>query len=122
MSMCCKDSVFITKFQAYQGMKSQNSKVFKRVYHKIPSFFWSGITKFRIMNRRAIESTVFKITLGKHIVGKGFKFLERHVFHGTFYLSYQFVTFVVVVVIETMGECCHDLMSIVYNIMLYLFI
>lgn len=50
MSMCCKDSVFITKFQAYQGMKSQkskvfkwvyhkNSKVFKRVYHKIPSFF-----------------------------------------------------------------------------------
>ena len=61
------------------------------------------------MNRRAIESTVFKITLGKHIVGKGFKFLERHVFHGTFYLSYQFVTLVVVVVIETMGECCHDL-------------
>ena len=64
MSMCCKDSVFITKFQAYQGMKSQNSKVFKWVYHKIPRFlsefitkfqvFWSGITKFRIMNRRAI--------------------------------------------------------------------
>lgn len=39
MSMCCKDSVFITKFQAYQGMKSQNSKVFKWVYHKIPRFF-----------------------------------------------------------------------------------
>lgn len=37
--MCCKDSVFITKFQAYQGMKSQNSKVFKRIYHKIPRFF-----------------------------------------------------------------------------------
>ena len=74
------------------------------------------------MNRRAIESTVFKITLGKHIVGKGFKLLERHVLHGTFYLSYQFVTLVVVVVIETMGECCHDLMRIVYNIMLYLFI
>lgn len=36
MSMCCKDSAFITKFQAYQGMKSQNSKVFKWVYHKIP--------------------------------------------------------------------------------------
>lgn len=39
MSMCCKDSAFITKFQAYQGMKSQNSKVFKWVYHKIPRFF-----------------------------------------------------------------------------------
>lgn len=51
MSMCCKDSVFITKFQAYQGMKSQNSKVFKLVYHKIPRFLWSGITKFRIISQ-----------------------------------------------------------------------
>ena len=50
MSMCCKDSIFITKFQAYQGMKSQNSKVFERVYHKIPRFLWSGITKFRIIS------------------------------------------------------------------------
>lgn len=71
MSMCCKDSVFITKFQAYQGMKSQNSKVFKRIYHKNPRFssefitkfqgfqaglsqnskvLWSGITKFRIIS------------------------------------------------------------------------
>ena len=47
MSMCCKDSVFITKFQAYQGMKSQNSKVFKRVYHKIPRFLSWFITKFQ---------------------------------------------------------------------------
>ena len=48
--MCCKDSVFITKFQAYQGMKSQNSKVFKRIYHKIPRFSSGFITKFRIIS------------------------------------------------------------------------
>lgn len=47
MSMCCKDSVFITKFQAYQGVKSQNSKVFKWVYHKIPRFLSEFITKFQ---------------------------------------------------------------------------
>ena len=47
MSMCCKDSAFITKFQAYQGMKSQNSKVFKWVYHKIPRFSSGFITKFQ---------------------------------------------------------------------------
>ena len=48
MSMCCKDSVFITKFQAYQGMKSQNSKVFKWVYHKIPRLLSEFITKFQV--------------------------------------------------------------------------
>ena len=40
-------SVFITKFQAYQGIKSQNSKVFKWVYHKIPRFLSWFITKFQ---------------------------------------------------------------------------
>ena len=54
MSMCCKDSVFITKFQAYQGMKSQNSKVSKWVYHKIPRFSSEFITKFHM--RKAVKS------------------------------------------------------------------
>ena len=38
MSMCCKDSVFITKFQAYQGMKSQNSKVLSEFITKFQGF------------------------------------------------------------------------------------
>ena len=60
MSMCCKDSVFITKFQAYQGMKSQNSKVFKWVYHKIPRFLSEFITKFHMYNAvKSQNSMVF---------------------------------------------------------------